>query len=114
MNTKFFKSLLAVLIFSLSSFAHNNETIVFSNIEQTEKGCVKEFLFCDKSTNEPLSKTVYNYDSEGRIQEKTILEWDKNQGWIGVHKYEYKYTANNQPNTPVLKKWDNKNNKWID
>lgn len=114
MNSKFFIALFAILVFSLNTLAHNNETIVFSNIENTENGCVKEYLFCDKDTNEPLSKTVYIYDTEGRILEKTFLEWNKTQGWISTKKYEYNYTTNNQPSTPSLKKWDNKNNKWID
>lgn len=114
MNTKNFFALLAALMFSLNSVAHNNETIVFNNIENSENGCVKEYLFCDKDTNAPLSKTIYKYDNEGRIQEKTILEWNKTQGWIGIQMYEYNYTENNKSCTPSLKKWDNKNNKWID
>lgn len=107
-------SFLSVFILSVSIYASNPETIVFTNIENTENGCVKEYLFCDKETNAPQSKAVYFYDVEGRMLEKTMYEWDSLKGWVGVKKFEYNYDENNQPMIPTLKKWDSKNNKWME
>ena len=104
--------LFAVLFLSLSIYANDPETLMFSNIETTETGCVKEFLLCDKNTNAPLTKTVYNYDATGRMQEKATYEWDGAKGWIGVQKYEYSYDKNNQPTAPTLYKWDNRSSNW--
>jgi len=113
MKTKFLFSFLAVILLSVSAYAYNPETIIYSNIETTENGCVKEFLFCDKETNAPISKTIYNYDAEGRMLEKTMYEWDSTKGWAGTQKFEYNYDNGNQP-VPSVKKWDKKNNKWTE
>ena len=112
MNTKILFSFLSAILLSISAYAYSPETIVLSNIENTEKGCIKEFLFCDKETNAPISKTVYNYDAEGRMLDKCMYEWNSSKGWIGVQKLEYNYEASNSPVAPVVKKWDKKNNKW--
>lgn len=103
-----------MLFLSVSVYATNLETIVYSNVETTEAGCVKEFLVCEKDSKAPISKMVYLYDADGRMQEKTTYEWDHTEGWIGIQKYEYSYDVNNQPSVPVLRKWDKKKNNWIE
>lgn len=104
--------LFVVLFLSSSIYANTPETVTFSNVEKTENGCVKEFIFCDKSTNNPLTKTVYRYDAEDRMQEKATYEWNDSKGWIGVQKYDYIYDNDNNLPTPKLTKWDNKTNDW--
>lgn len=112
MKAKNLFSLLAVLFLSASIYANTPETVTFSNVEKTESGCVKEFIFCDKSTSTPLTKTVYRYDAEERMQEKATYEWNDSKGWIGIQKYDYVYDDNNRP-TARLTKWNNKTNDWI-
>jgi hypothetical protein len=111
MKAKFFFSLLVVLFLYTTTYANTPETIVLSNIEQTEDGCIKEFLSCDKNTNAPLSKTIYRYDAEGRIMDKATYEWSGSKGWTGIQKYTYEYDANNLP-IPSVVKWNRKSNNW--
>lgn len=113
MKAKNLFSLLAVLFLSASIYANTPETVTFSNVEKTENGCVKEFIFCDKNTNSPLTKTVYQYDAEERMQEKATYQWDSSKGWIGIQKHIYTYDSNNLP-TPNLVKWNRGNNNWSD
>lgn len=112
MKAKFIFSILLLFCLSISINANTRETITFSNIEKTETGCVKEFLYCDKDTNAPLAKTIYNYDAEGRLLDKASYDWNGSQGWVGTQKYLYSYGENNQPLTPTLIKWDKKNKCW--
>jgi len=112
MKAKFFFSILLVFCLSTTMNANTRETIKLSNVEQTEDGCVKEILYCDKETNTPLSKTIYNYDATGRMLKKATYEWNGFKGWIGVLKYEYGYDDNNLPTTPTVVKWDKKSNDW--
>jgi len=115
MKTRTLLSLFVVCFITVNTFASNPETITFSNVEKTESGCVKEFLSCDKETNAPLSKTVYQYDAEDRLQEKATYEWNESRKeWLGIKKYLYSYDENNQPTTPVLLKWNKKTNDWSD
>lgn len=117
MKTKILLSVLTIFLFTVNTYANKAETIIFSNIEKTEKGCVKEFLSCDKETNAPISKTVYEYDAEDRIQEKAIYEWNNNvKEWIGTQKYVYSYNKKDQSLTPsvTVLKWDKKIKDWSD
>ncbi|MDU1892206.1 MAG: DUF3836 domain-containing protein [Dysgonomonas sp.] len=112
MKAKAFFSLFVILFFSANIFAATPEKVMFSNIEETESGKVKEILFCDKDTNAPLTKTIYKYDTEGKIEHKASYEWNRSHGWVGTQKYEYTYDENNTPSTPVVKKWDKKTKDW--
>ena len=112
MKTKTLFSLLAILFFSANILAGTPETITFTNVEQTEEGCVKEFIFCDKNTNAPLTKTTYVYDATNRMMEKSTYEWMGEKGWTGIQKYIYTYNAENQPQTPAMIRWDKKSNDW--
>ncbi|MDR2947662.1 MAG: DUF3836 domain-containing protein [Prevotella sp.] len=112
MNSRKLFSLFAILFLSLSIYANDPETVMFSNVETTETGCVKEFLFCDKDTNAPLTKTIYRYNAAGHMQEKATYEWKGDKGWTGIQKYEYTYNSDNQPATPIIYKWNNKTNDW--
>lgn len=114
MNAKILLSFLSAIILSISAYAHTPETIVLSNVENTENGCIKEFFFCDKETNVPISKTVYLYDIEGRMLEKAIYDWDGPNGWIGVQKLEYNYEKSDAPTIPTVKKWDKRSSKWVE
>jgi len=112
MKTKILSIILLTFCLSISTYANTRETIKFSNIEQSENGCIKEFLYCDKETNTPLSKTIYRYDANGRMLDKATYEWNSSKGWIGTQKYVYEYDENNFPTTPTIVKWDKKANNW--
>lgn len=114
MRAKNFLSLFIALFFTVGIYASNPETITLSNIEQTETGYVKEFLSCDKDTNAPISKTVYEYDAEDRLLEKAIYNWNSSEGWVGTKKYAYAYNEDNQPIAPQIIKWDSKAKRWAD
>lgn len=114
MKAKFFFSILVVFCLCTVTFANTRETIKLSNVEQTENGCIKEFLQCDKITNAPISKTVYHYDVNGRMMDKAAYEWDGSKGWIGTLKYVYQYDENNLPTTPTIIKWNKKANDWFE
>lgn len=114
MKAKNLLSLFIALFFTVGIYAGNPETITLSNIEQTETGYVKEFLSCDKDTNTPIAKTVYEYDGEDRLLEKAIYNWDAKDGWVGSKKYVYAYDENNRPVAPQIIKWNNKTKKWSD
>jgi len=112
MKAKFFFILLFTFCLSASTYADSRETIKFSNVEQTENGCIKEFLCCDKATNAPISKTVYRYDNNDKLLEKATYEWNSLKGWVGTQKYVYTYE--NDKMTPSVIKWNNKSNDWAD
>lgn len=113
MKTRILVSVLSVFLFTVNVNANDPETITFTNVEKTETGCVKEFLSCDKETNFPLSKTVYQYDAEDRIQEKATYDWDSNKKeWVGLRKHVYSYDENGQPTTPTVLKWNKKTKDW--
>ncbi|NDV79379.1 DUF3836 domain-containing protein [Dysgonomonas sp. 511] len=114
MKAKFFFLFVMILGFTASIHADSRETITFSNVEKTENGSVKEILHCNKYTNAPLLKTVYNYDADGRLLEKTLYEWNSNMGWVGTQKYQYNYSEDNQLLSPTFSKWDKKNKCWAD
>jgi hypothetical protein len=114
MKTKSLLSFLVIFCFSISIYANSRETITLTNIEKTEKGCIKEFLQCEKETNMPLTKTVYIYDQNEKLIEKSGYEWDGKKGWTGTLKYMYSYDKENKPLTPTVIKWDKKNNNWLE
>lgn len=113
MKTKLILSFLLLFCISTATYANTRETITLSNIEKTERGCIKEFLNCDSETSAPLSKTIYNYDIEGRLLEKEYYKWSAKLGWVGTQKYSYYYDGNNQLLTPSVSKWDIKNKCWL-
>lgn len=113
MKAKKLFSLLVVLFLSANIFANGGrETIVFSNVDKSATGYVKEFIKCDKKTSTPLIKNVYEYDDEGRMLVKTIYKRCNKNGWIGIQKFEYNYDDNNQPQTPNVMTWDAKLKSW--
>ena len=115
MKTKILLSVVAAFLFSININAKNPETITFSNVEKTEAGCTKEFLSCDKDTKAPISKTVYQYDADERIQQKATYEWDgNNKEWVGIQKYIYAYDKDNNPLAPAILKWNKKAKAWND
>lgn len=117
MKTKILLSVLTVFLFTVNIYANKPETITLSNIEKTENGCVKEFLSCDKNTNAPISKTVYRYDAEDRMQEKATYEWNSNEKeWVGTQKYVYSYEKDNQLSAPSVSilKWNKKIKDWTE
>ncbi|NDV96971.1 hypothetical protein D0T84_18965 [Dysgonomonas sp. 521] len=70
MKAIFLTSVLSVL-FSLNIFAANPNHKVYSNIENNEYGCVKEYTIVDGETSKALRKIASFYDVNGNIQEKT-------------------------------------------
>lgn len=92
MKATLLTSVLAVL-FSLNTYAANPKDKVYSNIENNEYGCVKEYTTVDGETSKALKKAVFFYNSNGNLQEKTYYTWSDSEGWVGAQKYEYEYTA---------------------
>jgi hypothetical protein len=83
-----------VALFSLSNiYAGNSTGKIYSNIENNEFGCVKEFVTVDSKTSIAKAKSVYVYDVDGILQTKVLYRWSNTAGWVGTQKYEYEYSG---------------------
>ncbi len=89
MKATFLTSVLVALSFTANVNANNVNT--YSNIEATESGTKKEYISVNKESLKPLTKSFYNYDSDGRILEKTFSKWSYEKGWEVTGRYEYIY-----------------------
>lgn len=108
-------TLLVIGFFTCMSIAAKDPVITtYSNTETTEFGTMKEFTSFNVETQEPEKRTVYNYDFDGNITEKTIYVWGgKNNGWIGAQRLQYTYGDDKtKPLTLTFTVWDSKLNTW--
>lgn len=94
-------SLVVVLLSAISIYASNPKTKVYSNVDDQ----TKEYILMDSKNSKLLNKTVYVYDSEGFLQEKSLYEWSETKGWTGVQKYSYIYNMHKLA-TIVYVEWD--------
>lgn len=108
-------TLLVIGFFTCMSIVAKDPVITtYSNTETTEFGTMKEFTSFNVESQEPEKRTVYNYDFDGNITEKTIYVWGgKNNGWIGAQRLQYTYGDDKtKPLTLTFTVWDSKLNTW--
>jgi hypothetical protein len=112
MKAIFLTSVLAVL-FSLNIYAGNPKNKVYSNIENNEYGCTKEYTIVDGQTSKALRKVAFFYDANGNIQEKSCYTWNEVTGWIGTQKYEYEYNSDGHKLANLIyTEWDKEIATW--
>jgi len=112
MKTKIFITVIVAFLSVANIYAGNPDVIVYTNEETTEQGCVKEYTTVEKETLKPVSKTVYQYDSDNKIQRKIFYGWNEEQGWESIQKYDYEYNLNGQIITLVYTEWDEQLKTW--
>ncbi|MDR3056871.1 MAG: hypothetical protein ACK5KL_04120 [Dysgonomonas sp.] len=95
-------SLVAVVLLSVAgAYASSPKTKVYSNIDNQ----TKEYTFVDSETNKAVKKVIYNYDTNGILQERAYYNWDEFQGWVSTQKYSYEY-SNDKLDTVVYTEWN--------
>ncbi|MFV0538009.1 MAG: DUF3836 domain-containing protein [Dysgonomonas sp.] len=104
-------SILAVL--SLTNVAAGNpKKKVFSNIENHNNGCTKEYVIADKNLK-PDEKAVFECGTDGKLLTRFFYKWDAKAGlWIAVHKHDYNYNESGRVVNVVYTRWDNKLQSW--
>lgn len=111
MKSIFLTSVLAVL--SLTSVvAGNPKKKIFSNIENHNKGCIKEYVIADKNLK-PEERAVFECDTNGKLLTRVLYKWDAEAGlWTTIHKHDYSYNESGQVANVVYTRWDNKQQRW--
>lgn len=102
----------AVLLSVVNVSAKNVKT--YSNVETNETGTKKEYVSLDGKTSNPLTKELYDYSIDGKLDMKKISKWDENKGWINNAKYEYQYNEVGKISYVIYTKWNEKTNAWSD
>lgn len=105
-------SAVATILFSIVNLSAANTQKVYSNIEKTETGCVKEFITYDEAISKAISKSVYHYDANGNMQKKVSYVWDSKAGWEAVNKYDYVYNNSGNVDYLTYTEWDNNMSSW--
>lgn len=72
----------------------------------------KVYINNNETTGEPLTRTVYITDVDGKRLGTILYNWDSSIGWVQTSKDEYKY-ENDQLVKIVKNKWDDKKAEWI-
>lgn len=111
MKSIFLTSILAVL--SLTSVvAGNPKKRIFSNIENHNNGCTKEYVIADKNLK-PDERAVFECDTKGKLLTRIFYKWDAKAGlWTTMHKHDYDYNDNGRVANVVYTRWDNKQQAW--
>lgn len=104
-------SIIAVFL-SVSGLQAGNPTRVYNNVIENENGTIKEYTVVDTETSTVLNKSVYKYNADGLLLQKTEYKWDEKRGWSGQKKYEYEYNNNNTVANIVYTCWDSKLMAW--
>ncbi|NDV78451.1 DUF3836 domain-containing protein [Dysgonomonas sp. 511] len=112
MKATILTSVLAVILSVANVSAANPYIKVFSNIEVTETGTIKEFIKYDESQSIAIDKCVYTYDAAGNMLKKATYKWDSVQGWVAVNKYDYNYNEDGRIAYTTYTEWDSKINYW--
>lgn len=105
-------SVFAVLVSVANLSARNVKT--YSNVETNETGTKKEYVSIDVETSNPLTKELYNYSADGKLEVKKISNWNENKGWVNSAKYEYQYNEVGKVSNVTYTKWNEKTNSWSD
>ena len=111
MKSVFLTSILAIL--SLTSVvASNPKKKIFSNIENHNYGCTKEYVIADKNLK-PDERAVFECDTKGKLLTRVFYKWDTKAGlWITIHKHDYNYNENGRVANVAYTRWDNKQQTW--
>ncbi len=112
MKANIVTSILIAFLSVVNISASEPKTKVYTNPESTELGLVKEFTSCNSETSQAISKSVYQYDTEGSLQKKVLYKWDNNLGWVGIQKYDYEYDNDKLVVNLIYTEWDTKMNTW--
>lgn len=104
-------SILAVL--SLTSVvAGNPKKKIFSNIDNHNNGCTKEYVIADKNLK-PEERAVFECDTNGKLLTRVFYKWDAKAGlWITIHKHDYNYNESGRVANVVYTRWDYKLQTW--
>jgi len=106
MKTSIITSVLAIFV-SVMSLSAGNPMKVYENVEMTDAGTKKEYVVYNEKISCAESKTVYIYNDNGNLDNKTSYKWDKTKGWAVVNEYNYKYNADGRITYLTFTKWDN-------
>nr|WP_255351478.1 DUF3836 domain-containing protein [Dysgonomonas sp. BGC7] len=111
MKTYILTALIIAFLSVFSAQASNKGEIIYTNIEKTENGTIKEYILYNTITSQAIKKTTYSYDSDNNILSKIEYDWSSLYGWVNNQKHEYEY------NDGLIiyvthTRWDEKKNKW--
>lgn len=112
MKTTILTSVFAVLV-SVANLSARNVT-TYSNVEVTSSGTNKEYVSIDNETSKPVTKELYDYGIDGKLEVKKISKWDDSKGWVNSSKYEYQYNEVGKVSNVIYTKWNEKTNSWSD
>lgn len=112
MRTIVLTSVLAALLSVASLSAKNPDVKVYSNVETTEIGCVKEYISYNEKISQVIDKYSYQYDADGNMEKKTFYKWDNEAGWVSIKKYDYVYNNKGNIDYMTFTEWDNKIGNW--
>lgn len=112
MKTIFLSIIFAVLFSVANLYAGEPEPKVFTNVEPTEWGTLKEYTYFDISGKQAVKKEVHSYDKLDKILNKTIYKWDGDFGWMNFQQYTYEYNGNGQVAKIVRADWNKKAKNW--
>lgn len=112
MKAIFLTSVLVALFFSANLNANNVKT--YSNEQSGEFGIKKEYISVEKETLKPLKKEYYQYDTTGRLLEKTVSKWSYEKGWENTGRYEYQYNETGKVANVIYTEWNKQSNDWAE
>lgn len=72
----------------------------------------KVYINKDETTGEPVTRTVYKNDIDGKRLGSTIYRWDSSVGWILNTKTDYIYNTSKQLVKIVKSEWNNEKSEW--
>jgi len=114
MKTLIITSVLAAFVSVASLSAGTPKTKVYENIETTDAGCKKEYVTYNEAISRAENKTVYYYNSNGNLDNKTFYRWDNEAGWVLVQEYNYRYNNEGKVAYLTFTKWDNNKSVQVD
>ncbi|GAB6123582.1 hypothetical protein JCM30204_47320 [Dysgonomonas termitidis] len=112
MKTIFLSIILAVLFSVTNLYAGEPEPKIFTNVEPTGWGTLKEYTYFDDSGLKAVKKEVCSYDKSDKLFNKTIYKWDGDSGWTNFQQYTYEYNDNGLVAKIVRADWNKKSKSW--
>lgn len=96
----------------LSSISVSSATpkLRYSNIETTENGTIKEYVTYDNLQSKAVEKTVYVFDNNENLVDRTVYKWNDNSGWIAMQKHNYSYNNEGRVAYFTFTKWNQDRN----
>lgn len=109
MRTILLTSIFALFLSSINISA-STQKLKYSNIQTTENGTIKEYVTYDNLQSKAVDKTVYIFDKDENLLDRTVYKWDDNAGWVKMQKHNYSYDNEGKITYFTFSKWDNKQN----